>query len=137
MDEVDGKFVGKVINSLKTHANITMCKRLVGDISEEDKIRIMTNIAEDYDIVDRDKISRDECMNKVMVSDGPSLQDLINGELLYRKEVASGKNKVHISETLKRTEKIKRYRKNMHAVNILKILGINNWSTVSAIRYNT
>jgi hypothetical protein len=112
-----------------------MCKDLVGDITEEEKIRRMSIIAEDY-IVERDKITKQECINKVKMNDEPTLQDLINGELLYRKEIAAGKNKVHSSEMLQKTEKIKRYRKNMHAVNILRMIGINNWLQEGILIYN-
>lgn len=126
MENVDEEFVSRVIDNLKAHTNTAMCKKLSEDISEEEKIIRMREIANNH-IVEREKITLEECIERVKLNDEPSVQDLINGENLYNKQVALGKNKLHISEIIQNTERIKRYRLNMHAVNILRMMGIKDW----------
>lgn len=188
-------FVHRVLDNKKSHTNVTWCKTLSGTISEDELTIRKITIAEEAKIIERPKVSKEECLNTVLEKDqcieqyqadllvrqnqpdekkkypindnktdqsemdkrrdrrdemtniikgvvqvndetptndvlfsnpvSPTLTQLMETEQLY--EYSNRKNKIHIADRLKAPDKLKRYKMNIHAVNILRIYGFNNW----------
>jgi hypothetical protein len=129
-DNITPEFIDIVLDKAKIHTNISAFKDLSGELDTNQRHIIKERIANDMKAVEMPTTTRDECLNKIMSvspNETPSADDLLKAEELYNKNKNNKNKNHHVVDRIDTTDRIKRYLSNLHAVNILDVLGFNKW----------
>lgn len=107
-------FIRAVDRRGKQHTNITICGRLSGIEKEEDKIKIMEEISH---IMVYGEYKEHKYEMEILDENG-------NNKIV---EVTERVKSPHIIERITNTERMINYKICMHLINMLRILGVNDW----------